>query len=119
MSYRDFSKQPGFGPYTYEDRETGESMTSPFPAAVVGVDDEVLGVGRVIGAITDDDWDGMPVIAIEDTTAEGGTVEILGIECFWTPGMDAEIAEVLSRDKASEHIVRASVYVQMLEADNN
>lgn len=119
MNARNFSEQPGFGPYIYTDRDLEEAWTSPFPTAVIGINDELLGVGQVIGAITDEDWDDMPVIQLDDPKSPTGKVEILGVECWWTPGLEDELVDVIASKAAGRTIMEASVYVQMLEADNN
>lgn len=119
MSERDFSNRTDFGPYIHTDRKTGEVFESPFPAAVLGIRNELLGAGKVIGSIDYDEFGGMPVIAIEDAGSPTGVVEILGVECWWSAGVDDEMAEVLAGEKAGQTIVSASVYVQTLEAENN
>ena len=116
---RDFSQRPGFGPYSYEERETQHTYTSPFPVAVIGIDDEVLGVGQLLGATSDGGWDQMPVIAIEDDQAPGGVMEILGVECWWTPQVDDELTAVLAQGEIGRNIVRVSAYVKKLDAVDN
>lgn len=113
MNERNYSEQTGFASYTYTDRETGADFTSPFPVAVFGIKNELLGVGTVIGSITDDDWDAMPVIAIQDKEE---TIEILGAECWWSCPLDNEMVELLATDNMAKSMVRATTYVQLLDS---
>ncbi len=113
MSDRNYSERIGFASYTYTDRETNTDFNSPFPVAVFGIRNELLGVGTVIGSITDDEWDEMPIISIQDKEE---TVEILGAECWWSCPLDNEMVELLATDNMAKSIVRATTYVQLLDS---
>lgn len=114
MSGRNFSDESGFLPFEYFDRDTGTNLVSPFPVGVLGIHDENLGVGILIGAVTNEDWDDMPVIVVQDGEQ---AVEILGAECYWASPVDDEVVSILSRNDIAHNMMRATTYVQMLDAD--
>jgi hypothetical protein len=114
---RCFSSSPTFEPYTFTDEE-GSTFVSPFAVVVMGIHQEILGAGRVIGR-TMESLEGNPVIELDDPTSSTGTVEILGAECWWAPlsGNAEGIAELLA-SRLGE-VVLPSAYLQRLKVDMN
>ena|SRR5581483_2912641 len=112
----EFSKQPNFIAYTYTDKDTGQTYTSPFEVFVMGVRAEILGIGMLIGALQNDEVGELPVISIDD---QGEVVELLGPECRWKTPVDETIHKLLATDSAAQATVRATTYVQYLHADTN
>jgi hypothetical protein len=75
--------------YTHEDRETGEVVQAPFPAAVFGIHQEFFGVGRIIGNIDDN-----PVIEVQDCE-NGQPCYVMGYETWWRYPVPDEIVDGL------------------------
>lgn len=81
-------EHPGFvAEYAYDDRESGESHTAPFPVAVFGIHQEFFGVGNVIGVIDDN-----PVIEVQDRD-DGKPYFVMGYESWWTHPVPDEVVE--------------------------
>lgn len=117
---RDFSQRESFEPFSYADEKTGAVYASPFAVVVLGIKNQLLGTGSLVGQ-TRDVFDGSPVIALDDKSAPGGSVEILGIECWWTPIDDSEICMNLIQKLAinESKIMSASDYVKVLDDQHN
>lgn len=109
MSERCFSTSEAFKPCRFIDPDTGEIQESPFTVAVLGLQNELLGVGTVIGALDGGKWDEMPVISIED---KDGFVELLGDECWWSCPVDEETTRLLASRGAGVLMVSASTYLE-------
>ncbi|HSX43770.1 MAG TPA: hypothetical protein VLE69_00515 [Candidatus Saccharimonadales bacterium] len=113
MSVRNFTSHETFGPYTHISDDTGETLISPFPVAAIGVNREILGMGILVGGITDEIKGRRPVIAIQD---EGQVVELLGDnECDWMCTIDEDVLMLLSLVKVQRRMMRASRYLESLE----
>ncbi len=76
--------------YAHINRDTGESCTVPFPAAVFGIHHEFFGVGKVIGSIEDN-----PVIEVEDRD-DGEPYCIMGYDSWWTHPVPQEILDKMA-----------------------
>lgn len=66
--------------FEYPDPDLSEIYTSPFPVIVFSLDRRLLGFGRVIGQLGEV---GEPIIEMDDTDSNTGTVHLLGFECLW------------------------------------
>jgi hypothetical protein len=101
--------------YEYTDRDTGEVYTTPFPVVVFTIENELLGVGLVVGEI---EWgeDCMPVIEVDDADAPSGKVHLLGAECWWAPAA-ADVTDILS-SKGMDQLVGAFAYSQKLDQED-
>lgn len=111
---RDFSRAKSFSPYVHT-TEDGDIYDSPFPVTVVGINDELLGVGKLIGGLGTGE-DAMPVIAVQDKQAENGQVELLGVECWWTP-LEDEFAAALATERGGRAITPVAWYLRSLDID--
>jgi hypothetical protein len=96
MSFNDYpDKEPVIGrdhpdfvpQYAYENPETGDTFTAPFPAVVFGIDQEFFGMGKVIGLIRDN-----PVIEVEDRD-DGLPYYVMGYESWWACPTPEEILD--------------------------
>ena len=93
---------PDFVPLSvHTDRETGVTYTSPFPVAVFGIQEQFLGVGRVVGEIDDN-----PLIEVQDCNS-GDPYYVMGYESWWTCPVPDEIVEGISSGRLATHSVAA------------
>jgi hypothetical protein len=108
-----YSEQPDFNAEWTHISSEGV-MVSPFAVAVIGIHKEALGVGAVLGALeeTDDRADSMPVICMVDPFAPRKAIELLGLDCFWTPIKKSEVADTIARFRID---TIPSRYAQLLE----
>lgn len=106
----DYREQPSFSS-DYVSEYFDHKPRNPFPASVTGIfkDGPFLGVGTVIGCVED----GMPVIEIQDE--DGGSYQVLGVECWWTTPVPEEMIDMIACGGLAVSSVRT--YLQQLEAD--
>ena len=117
--------------YEHIDPDLPETMTSPFPVIVFGLDEQFLGFGRLLGRI--DKVDGLEeeveqeesdavVIEIDDPSVEGGKVHLLGIECLWnvaTPEVIEKYVEILDRAQSPKAYSRLLDLLVSTQHDQN
>lgn len=111
---RDFSSRGNFSPYQHTSNDKSAVYQSPFPVTVLGIRNELLGAGKLIGCLENEDGDEMPIVSIEDPTSPTGEVELEGVECWWAP-IDDEISGLLATDEAGRQILPATQYIRTLK----
>ena len=112
MTAKPFSTHGRLERFVHVDATTQEVFVSPFAVALTGLKNEQLGVGRVIGKLSDA-WGGMPIVEIQDGD---DAYEVLGTECRWTCPVDDDVIDRIAR--SPQDIMRASAYVALLEAND-
>jgi hypothetical protein len=107
MINRDFSGSEQFVPFN-------PSMEPPV-VGVMGLSDEILGVGRWLGNLRGR-YGNDAVISVEDPNSPAGRVELLGSECRWqlVDGASDEILDLLMDPGAQSATTSASEYVRSL-----
>lgn len=68
--------------YEHHDPDSPEPLKTPFAAVAFTADEQLLGLGVVIGYLAEIDE---LIIEIEDPQAPDGKVHLLDSECIWGP----------------------------------
>ena len=110
---RAFKPEEDVEDWEYLPAENDESITTPFTAFVFTIDNDPLGVGTVIGRLSDKE-DIHPVIEIDDPKAPTGKVHLLGSECWWGV-VDTAVNSITP--EGMQRVQSAYEYVQRLDEE--
>jgi hypothetical protein len=104
-----FSYVPETIPYAHEGLDTSES---PFAVAVLGLGNENLGIGRIIGKSKDGRL--LPVVVIDDPNMPGGSVALSGDQCYWACLGDDQEAIIDDFIEHQDEFMPVSEYIEIL-----